>query len=93
MDYQFSTANSVHLNFNYSRSWFQTPNTFDNLNITNVVTGGTTASPVFGGVGNTDQHSKIGTYDIAPTFTHILNKDAVLNLGGYVQKGWIQLLS
>ena len=29
VDYQFSTANSVHLNALYTRSWFQTPNSFD----------------------------------------------------------------
>ncbi|MGH9759407.1 MAG: carboxypeptidase regulatory-like domain-containing protein, partial [Blastocatellia bacterium] len=26
VDYQFSSADSVHLNFGYTRSWFQTPN-------------------------------------------------------------------
>ncbi|MGA9667728.1 MAG: TonB-dependent receptor [Terracidiphilus sp.] len=86
VDYQFSAANSIHTNLNYSRSWFQTPNTYDNLNVSNVLSGGSGASPVFGSVGNTDQRSKIGTYDIAPTFTHILDKDAVLNLGGYVRR-------
>ena len=29
VDYQLSTADSIHLNFGYTRSWFQTPNTFD----------------------------------------------------------------
>ena len=32
VDYQIDTADSLHLNLNYSRSWFQTPNTYDNLN-------------------------------------------------------------
>ena len=26
VDYQLSSADSIHLNFGYSRSWFQTPN-------------------------------------------------------------------
>jgi hypothetical protein len=26
VDYQLTTADSIHLNFGYSRSWFQTPN-------------------------------------------------------------------
>ena len=86
VDYQFSAADSIHTNFNYSRSWFQNPNTYDNLNVTNVVSGGTGASPVFGIVGNTDQRSKIGTYNIAPTYTHILSKNAVLNVGGFVRR-------
>ena len=36
VDYTFNTANSIHLDFNYSRSWFQTPNAFQNLNVQNV---------------------------------------------------------
>src|SRR5580704_4650815 len=28
VDYQLSTADSIHLNLGYSRSWFQTPNSF-----------------------------------------------------------------
>src|SRR6266403_2835848 len=29
VDYQLTGADSIHLNFGYTRSWFQTPNTFD----------------------------------------------------------------
>ena len=29
VDYQISNVDSIHLNFGYTRSWFQTPNTFD----------------------------------------------------------------
>ena len=29
VDYQIRSADSIHLNFGYSRSWFQNPNTFD----------------------------------------------------------------
>ena len=65
MDYNFTPVDSVHLDLNYSRSWFQTPNAFDNLNVQNVVSdGGTSATPVFGNVGNTDQRSKIETFNI-----------------------------
>src|SRR5580700_5246088 len=31
VDYLFSAANSVHLDLNYSRSWFQTPNSYDSV--------------------------------------------------------------
>ncbi len=34
VDYQISSADSIHLNFGYTRSWFQTPNTFDSQNAT-----------------------------------------------------------
>jgi len=86
VDYQFSPKDSVHVNFNYSRSWFQNPNTYDNLNIQNVISGGASASPVIGSVGNTDQHSKIETFDIAPLYTRVIGTDAVLNFGGYVRR-------
>jgi hypothetical protein len=89
VDYQFGAANSLHLDLLYTRSWFQTPNTFD----------GQFASPWFGvvvdngglgpngvPVGPTDQRSKIGTYNIAPTFTHLINSSTVLTLGGYVRR-------
>src|SRR6266568_9121130 len=32
VDYQLSSADSVHVNLGFTRSWFQTPNTIDNLN-------------------------------------------------------------
>ena len=86
VDYQFNQVDSVHLNLNYSRSWFQTPNAYDNLNVSNVVSGGTSPDPVFGDVGNTDQKSKIETFDIAPTYTRILGANAVLNFGAYVRR-------
>jgi hypothetical protein len=86
VDYQISSADSIHTNLNYSRSWFQNPNAYDNLNVSNVVSGGTSANPVFDNVGDTDQRSKIGTYNIAPTYTRILNKDAVLNFGAFVRR-------
>ncbi len=85
IDRQFSDKNSAHLNLTYSRSWFQTPNAYDNLNIQNVVAGGSTANPVFAAVGNTDQHSKIGTFNIAPTFTSIFGANTVFNFAPYVR--------
>jgi hypothetical protein len=36
-------------------------------------------------VGNTDQHSKIGTYNISPTYTHVISNNSVLNFGAYVR--------
>jgi hypothetical protein len=86
VDYQFTPVDSVHLNLNYSRSWFQTPNTYDNLNVSNVVSGGTGPDPVFANVGNADQKSKIETFDIAPTYTRIFGTNSVLNFGAFVRR-------
>ncbi|MFL6306329.1 MAG: hypothetical protein ACJ72H_22590, partial [Candidatus Sulfotelmatobacter sp.] len=52
----------------------------------NVLSGGTGANPVFGSVGDTDQRSKIETFDIAPTYTRIMGSNAVFNFGPYVRK-------
>ncbi len=83
VDYQLTPVDAIHLNLGVSRSWFQTPNSFDNLNVSNVIAGGTTSSPTFGIVGNTDQRSKILTYNIAPTYTRTLGPNSVFNLGFY----------
>jgi hypothetical protein len=93
LDYSFTPADSLHLDLNYSRSWFQTPNSYDNLSVNNVLYpdsigsgGGTSASPVFGSVGNTGQSSKIGTINISPTYTRIIGNNMVLNLGAFVRR-------
>ena len=79
IDYQFSEADTVHLNLGFTRSWFQNPNSYDNLNIG--VTGGPDNTPV----GPTDQRSKIQTYNIAPTWTRLINPSLVFTLGGFVR--------
>ncbi len=87
VDYDINQANSIHTDLNYSRSWFQTPNSFDNLNVQNVIdNSGTSASPVFGNVGDADQRSKIDTFNIAPTYTRVISQTAVLNVGLYARK-------
>jgi hypothetical protein len=86
VDRQLTPVDSVHLNLNYSRSWFQTPNSFDNLNVQNVISGGDTASPIFGNVGNADQRSKIGTFDIAPAYTRTIGANSVFNIGTYIRR-------
>jgi hypothetical protein len=81
IDYQANQANSFHLNLNYSRSWFQTPNTWDNWNIG--VTSPLNANQL---VGPTDQRSKIGTFDISPSYTRVVNQYSVFNIGLYLRK-------
>lgn len=88
-DYTLSNVDSVQLNAGYTRSWFQTPNSFDSE----------FASPWFGVVvndggldpngdlvGATDQRSKIGTFNIAPTWTRLLNSNTVFTLGAFVRR-------
>ena len=95
VDYQLSTADSIHLNFGYSRSWFQTPNSFDAENATpwNGLVGIEPQMAGFAGidpngnvVGPTDQRSKIETFNIAPSWTRLLNANAVFTLGAFVRR-------
>jgi TonB-dependent receptor-like protein len=77
VDYQISQKDTIHGNFQYTRSWFQTPNTFDNLNV---------LDPNGVNLGQTDQRSKIGTFNIAPTWTRLVGPNAVFTLGAYVRR-------
>jgi hypothetical protein len=77
VDYQFSPKDTVHLNMQYTRSWFQNPNDYENLGVTDQF-----GTPV----GDADQKSKIGTVDIAPSWTHIINADMVFNAGAYLRR-------
>ena len=86
IDRQLSSADSIHIDLGFSRSWFQTPNTYDNLDVQNVVSGGTSANPIFGNVGNTDQRSKIDTFNISPTYTRTLSNFSVFNFDTYVRR-------
>jgi hypothetical protein len=86
VDLQFDSHDSLRLDLNYSHSWFQTPNTYDNLNVQNVVSGGAGPNPVLANVGNADQRAKIGTFDLSPTYTRLLSNNAVLTFGVYVRR-------
>jgi hypothetical protein len=86
VDYNFTSVDSIHLDLNYSRSWFQTPNSYDSLNVPNVMSSGASPSPLFANVGNTDQRSKIGTINISPTYTRIIGNNTVFNLGAFVRR-------
>jgi len=85
VDYKLSDADSLHLNLGFTRSWFQNPNSFDNLNI------GVTAPPdnalgLTGLVGPTDQRSQIKTFNIAPSWTRLLSSSAVFTLGAFIRR-------
>jgi Carboxypeptidase regulatory-like domain/TonB-dependent Receptor Plug Domain len=88
LDYQLSTADSFHLNFQYTRSWFQTPNSYDSEFATpwnGIVVDNGGLDPLGNVVGPTDQRSQIQTYNIAPTWTRLFNSSTVLTVGGFVR--------
>jgi Carboxypeptidase regulatory-like domain len=99
VDYKPSLADTISINFGYSRSWFQTPNSYD----AQFATGWTfnSADPICppgqtgncGGlgpdgqpVGPQDQLSKIETFNIAPSWTRLINTETVLTLGAFVRR-------
>ena len=91
----------------FTRSWFQTPNSFDAQNATmwfgegvpgmggvGVSNGGFAPSAAQGctssvwcgkPVGPADQRSQIRTYNIAPSWTHLIGSNALFTLGAFVR--------
>jgi hypothetical protein len=88
VDYQFSTADSIHLNVEVTRSWFQNPNSFDAQtasawNGALVDNGGLGPNGLL--VGPTDQRSQIKTFNIAPSWTRLISNTTVFTLGAFVR--------
>jgi len=85
VDYQLTTADSIHLNLGFTRSWFQTPNSFDTQDATSWSSSGG-LGPNGKIVGPADQRSKIQTFNIAPSWTRVLSPTAVFTLGAFVRR-------
>ena len=89
VDYQLSTYDSLHLNFGLTRSWFQTPNSYDSEFATpwsGVVVSNGGLGPNGLPVGPADQRSQIKTFNIAPSWTRLLNNTTVFTFGGFVRR-------
>jgi hypothetical protein len=78
VDYQIKSGNTIHLDLAWSRSWFQTPQTYDNLNIGAL-------DPFGNPVPAMDQRSQIKTFNISPSWSLLLNPKTVLTVGGYAR--------
>ena len=81
IDFQPSVANTYHLNLDYTRSWFQNPNSYDqqlHLGLTDPLTG----NPL----GPTDQRSQIKTINVAPSWTRVINSSTLFTLGAWVRQ-------
>jgi Carboxypeptidase regulatory-like domain/TonB-dependent Receptor Plug Domain len=79
VDYKLSNADSIQLNLGLTRSWFQNPNSFDNV----LHTGQT--DPSGNPLGPTDQRSQIRTFNIAPSWNRVLSNNAVFTLGTFLR--------
>jgi hypothetical protein len=96
-DYKPSQWDTFSVNFGFTRSWFQTPNSFDAQNATawsgpvcqNYLAYSTACNglgPNGQVVGPTDQRSQIRTYNIAPTWTRLVNAHTVFTFGGFARQ-------
>ncbi|MGC9998015.1 MAG: TonB-dependent receptor [Terriglobia bacterium] len=81
VDYKPTQPDSLQLNFGYTRSWFQNPNSFDQQlheGFTNPLSG----SPL----GPTDERSQINTINVAPSWTRLLNAHTVFTFGAFLRR-------
>ena len=96
----FHRPDSIQLNLGFSRSWFQTPNSYDATygsawyGVVTDASGVPSHSPDAADcviaacsltVGPTDQRSQIRTFNIAPTWTHLFSSSTVYTLGAFVR--------
>jgi len=79
VDYQVAGGNTLHLDLAWTRSWFQTPQTYDNLNLG-------VLDPFGNPVPAMDQRSQIKTFDIAPAWTRLLSPTKVFTIGAIVRQ-------
>jgi hypothetical protein len=80
VDYNVTSADSIHTNFQYTRSWFQTPNTIDNLNagVLDPITNAQLPAQ--------DQRAQIKTFNIAPVWTRLISTTTLFTFGGFVRQ-------
>ncbi len=89
VDLQTSDKDTLRLNLSYTRSWFQTPNSFDAQNATawnGLVVDNNGLGPDGLPVGPQDQRSKIGSFNIAPSWTRVVSANTVLTAGAFVRQ-------
>ena len=89
IDYKPSAADTINLNLGFTRSWFQTPNSYDAQTAaawSGLVVANGGLGPDGLPVGSQDQRSKIRTFNVAPTYTRLINNNAVFTFGAFVRQ-------
>jgi hypothetical protein len=88
IDDQMTNADSVKLNLGYTRSWFQTPNSFDTQYATQwpVNSAGVPVGPNGQPVGAADQRAQIETMNIAPSYTRIVSVASVFTANYFFRR-------
>ena len=88
-DFKPTDADTFNMNFQFTRSWFQTPNSYDGQNATawsGLVVDNGGLGPDGLPVGSQDQRSKIRTFNFAPTYTRLINPHMVATFGGFARQ-------
>lgn len=88
-DWKPSQSDTLSLNFNFTRSWFQTPNSFDGQTAdawSGLVADNGGIGPNGQVVGPTDQRSKIRTFNFSPSWTRLINPNTVFTFGGFARQ-------
>jgi Carboxypeptidase regulatory-like domain len=83
LDLKLSNADTLQLNFNFTRSWFQAPNSYDALQSGAI-------DPFGNPVLETDQRAQIRTFNIAPSWTRLIGTNTVVNIGAFVRRDQFQ---
>ena len=89
LDFKPSDQDSINLNLSFTRSWFQTPNSYDAETASawnGLVVNNGGLGPNGLPVGSADQRSKIRSFNVAPVWTRLLNPKTVFTLGGFVRQ-------
>ncbi len=89
VDYKPTQNDTLNLNFFLTRSWFQTPNSYDAQNATawsGVAVDNGGLGPNGLPVGSQDQRSQIRTFNVAPTWTRLINPNTVFTFGGFARQ-------
>jgi hypothetical protein len=89
LDFKLASADTLNLNLGFTRSWFQTPNSYDAQNATawsGLAADNGGLGPNGLPVGTQDQRSKITTFNVAPVWNHTVNANTVVTLGAFVRQ-------
>jgi len=97
VDFKTSDKGTLQLNLGFTRSWFQTPNTWDQqLQTCTVLSADCSGAPYAPGsvqlnpitglpLSPNDQRSQIRTFNAAPTWTRLVSANSVFTLGAWVR--------
>jgi len=89
VDYKPSNGDTLQLNLEYTRSYFQNPNSYDQEYHSDPILGlpFVLANPITGApLDPTDQRSQIKTFNVAPTWTRLIGTDTVFTFGGFLRQ-------